>query len=269
MRLKATPAIFRRTTLLAATLLSVSSLSLSGCALKDNFNTQAEAGRPNSAQVEVLSIPYDAAKPRYIVLVEPFQSSQSILTVAYGQGNSVPIGDQMAAQLVTALSKVGNFSVYDYNHKGGIKPKKGEKGPYVLKATLTEFNEAAEAEAESSGVSLGGIGAVAGIAGAVTGKPGLMWSGAGLAAANPGYEESATSRTGMVAFDLQIVERSSGRIVDSFEASGKFKAQSASNGVSLFGVSNAKSKFASSAIGQALRVAMNDAVQKASDALVK
>lgn len=258
---------YTRSWCISAFTASLLALNVTGCALNDRFNVQAEAGRPAGSQVEQLTIPYDPSKPRFVLVVEPFESSQGAFTVAFNQPNAVPIADQMSAQLITALTKVGNFAVYDRKHKGSIKPKKGEKGPYILRATLTEFNEAAEAEAESSGVSLGTIGAVAGIAGAVAGKPGLMWSGAGLAAADPGYEESATSRTGMVAFDVAIVESATGRIVDSFEAAGKFKAQSASNGISLFGISNQKAKFASSAIGQALRVAMNDAVQKTSDAL--
>lgn len=90
--------------------------------------------------MEQISIPYDASKPKFLLVVEPFESSQGVLTVAYGQGNSVPIADQMSAQLITALTKVGNFAVYDRKHRGSVKAKKGEKGPYILRATLTEFN---------------------------------------------------------------------------------------------------------------------------------
>ena len=105
------------------------------------------------------------------------------------------------------------------------------------------------------------------IAGAVADKPGLMWSGAGLAAANPSYQDSQAERKGMVAFDVQITEKNTGRTISSYEAAGTFKAQSAVSGLSLFGIGNRKAQFASSAIGQALRIAMNDAVQKTVDAV--
>lgn len=239
-----------------------------GCSMQSlSPSVKAEAGRPESAEVDIISIPYDPSKPKYVLVVEPFQSSSSVYSITHGEAGSVPIADKMAAQLITALSRVGNFVLYDKSRASSIKLRKGEKGPYMLKATLTEFNETAEASSEDSGVSLGGIGAVMGIAGAVADKPGLMWTGAGLAAANPGYEQGGAAKKGMVAFDVQVTERGSGRIMTSFEASGTFKAASQYSGISLFGISNRKAQFASSALGQALRVAMNDAVQKTSDAL--
>lgn len=242
-------------------------LTMTGCSLNNKMDVKAEAGRTESAQVEMVSIPYNPSKPRSVLIIEPFEASQSVVTFSNGPSGTVPVGDQMAAQLTTALSKVGNFILYDEKYAKKIRLKKGEKGPYVVRATLTEFNEVAEAEAESSRVSLGMLGAVAGIAGAVTGTRGLMWTGAGVAAANPSYHESEASRKGVVAFDVKIIEKNTGRIIGSFDASGTFKAQSATNGISLFGIGNAKAKFASSAIGQALRVAMNEAVKGAVETL--
>ena len=248
--------------LLVATL-----LCSSGCSLKQRLNVQAEEGRPSAAQVQQVSIPYDAAQPRIALVVEPFTSSQVTTTFTNNQVQAVPVADQLAAQLTTALSNVGNFSLYDSRRAGSVKPKRGEKGPYLLRATLTEFNEVSDTASDSTEVSLGWIGAIAGIAGAITGKPGLLWTGVGIATANPSYEESSKITTGMVSFDIQVVESSSGRIVAAFDAAGKFKSEEVSNGVGLFGISNEKSKFASSAVGQALRAAMNDAVNKTVAAL--
>lgn len=243
-------------------------ISSSGCSAPKLGSVQAEEGRPDSAQVNMVSIPYNPNKPKIVMVVEPFKTSSSVVTFTHGEAGSVPIADKMSAQLVTALSNVGNFQLYDNWSSKKISVKKGEKGPYVLRATLTEFNEVADAESEETDISLGGIGAVAGIAGAVSGNNALMWSGAGLAAANPGYNESASRKKGMVAFDVQIIERGTGRIVRSFDCAGTFKAESASNGISLFGISNSKAKFQQSVLGQALRVAMNDAVKKTADALL-
>ncbi len=248
------------------TICTLSSILLTcGCALKPLGDVTAESGRPASAAVDIISIPYDPAKPKYVLVVEPFKSSQDVITVTHGEAGSVPVTDKMAAQLVTALSKVGNFVIYQKASQA--KVGKGQKGPYILTATLTEFNEAAEGQAESTDVSLGGVGAVMGIAGAVSGNSGLGWTGAGLAAANPSYHEGSSSVKGMVAFDVQVVEKSTGRIVNSFEAAGTFKSEAGSKGIGLFGISNQKAAFASSAIGQALRAAMNDAVKKTVDAL--
>jgi curli biogenesis system outer membrane secretion channel CsgG len=231
------------------------------------MDVRAEAGRPAGSEISMVSIPYDPSRPKYVFIVEPFSTSQSVVSFTTGEAGQVPVGDKMAAQLVTALSRVGNFVLYDHRSASRVKLRKGEKGPYLIKATLTEFNENAEAAAEDNSFSLGGIGAVMGIAGAIADKPGLMWTGAGLAAANPGIENSASMKKGMVAFDTQITEKNSGRIIASFEAAGTFKAESAVNGYSLFGFSNRKAQFASSALGQALRMAMNDAVQKTSDSV--
>jgi curli biogenesis system outer membrane secretion channel CsgG len=255
----------KKTILSLVALASLAFMS-TGCA-KPQLDARAEAGRPASAEVSLISIPYNPSMPKFVLVVEPFTTSSTVYSFTSGEAGQVPVGDKMAAQLITALSRVGNFVLYDSRSANKITLRKGEKGPFLVKATLTEFNENAEASEEDNGVSLGGVGAVLGIAGAVSSRPGLMWTGAGLAAANPTYENSQAERKGMVAFDVQLTEKGSGRIVGSFEASGTFKAQSAVSGMSLFGIGNRKAQFASSAIGQALRVAMNDAVQHTVDTL--
>ena len=244
-------------------------MTVYGCAAPRLGDTRAEEGRTESTEVAQLSIPYEPGYPKVVLAVEPFRASSEVISFTSGPQGQVPIGDSMAAQLTTALSRVANFSLVDPSQvKGGkVKMQKGEIGPFYVRATLTEFNENAEGESESTGGSLGGVGAVMGIAGAIADKPGLMWTGAGLAAANPSYEESRASRKGVVAFDVQIVDSRTARIVRSFDCAGTYKAESAVNGMSLFGIGSSKAKFASSAIGQALRVAMNDAARKSFDAL--
>jgi curli biogenesis system outer membrane secretion channel CsgG len=253
-------------TMLCLVTLASTVLFSSGCS-QPVLDARAEAGRPAAAEVSMLSIPYNPSMPKYVFVVEPFIANSTVYNLNSTETGQIPIGDKMAAQLVTALSRVGNFVLYDHRSAGKIALRKGEKGPYLVRATLTEFNENAEGSQEDNGFSLGAVGAVMGIAGAVADKPGLMWSGAGLAAANPSYQDSQAERKGMVAFDVQITEKNTGRIISSYEAAGTFKAQSAVSGLSLFGIGNRKAQFASSAIGQALRIAMNDAVQKTVDAV--
>jgi hypothetical protein len=256
------------------------SLGATGCSMPQ-MNVKAQAGRPESAEITQISIPYDPSKPRFVLVVEPLRLDGEVSTQFSGavdqwrghasattRGSSFdPEVKRLSAQLTTGLTRVGNFVLYDRFATKKPTLRKGEKGPYTVRATLTEFNENAESAANDNSFSLGGVGAVMGIAGAVAGKPGLMWSGAGLAAADPGIEQSEAIRRGMVAFDVQISDPS-GRIVSAFEASGTFTAQSAVNGFSLFGFSNRQAQFASSAVGQALRMAVNDVVQKSADALM-
>ncbi len=244
-------------------------MSTYGCAKVQLGNVQAEEGRTASSEVAQSSIPYEPGYPKVVLAVEPFRASSQVVSVTSGPQGQVPVGDSMAAQLTTALSRVANFSLIDPAHvKGGkVKMQKGEIGPFYVRATLTEFNEVAEGQSDSTSVNLGGVGAVMGIAGAVSDTPGLMWTGAGLAAANPSYEDTMTSRKGDVAFDVQIVDSRNGRIVRSFDCAGTFKAESGVNGMSLFGIGKTQAKFAQSALGQALRVAMNDAQRKTFDAL--
>jgi curli biogenesis system outer membrane secretion channel CsgG len=248
--------------ILALTLIGAST---TGCSVQTP-DAKAEAGRTESTEVQEVKIPYDPQRKKFVLVVEPFQTSQSVITWTDNEGGAVPIGDKMAAQLTTALSNVGNFVLFDKSTKK-VPVRKGERGPFVLRATLTELTENAETESESTGGSLGGVGLLTGIAGAVTGNRALGWTGYGLAVANPTYGEASAMKKGVVAFDIQIVEKNTGRIVKSFSSAGTFKSAAVAKGGSLFGIGRTKTASASSAIGQALRIAMNDAVQKTYDSL--
>jgi len=240
---------------------------MTGCSVGVG-DVRANEGRTASAEIEQIVIPYNDAKSTAVLIVEPFVASQRVVTWTNKQGGGVPIGDSMAAQLVTALSNVGNFHLYDHRSASNVQVPPNGKGPYLLRATLTELNEDAESEASSRGGSLGGVGVLTGIAGAVTGNRGLGWAGYGVGVANPTYRRSKARRTGVVAFDLQIVEKNTGRIVASFESSGTFTSESEAAGASLFGIGGANAAQASSALGQALRAAMNDTVRKSVDTLL-
>ena len=66
---------------------------------------------------------------------------------------------------------------------------------------------------------------------------------------------------------MQVVEPDSGRIVGTIVSHGSFTAESASSGVSVFGVGGGESAFAASALGQATRAAMNDTIKQLSEQL--
>jgi len=189
------------------------------------------------------------------------------------QGMSEKVGKGIAAQLLSALGNSGNIVVIDYDHylKNVDNPSRmlrpGEVGPFVIKGTVTEFSEVAEANNERQGGSLGWAGTVLGIAGAVSGTPGAGIAGAAVSAANPTWENTKARRTGAVGLDLQVIEPDSGRILGTIVSHGSFTAESASSGVSVFGIGGGESAFAASALGQATRAAMNDTVKQLSDQL--
>src|SRR5262249_51793499 len=145
--------------------------------------------------------------------------------------------------------------------------KRGEVGPFVIRGSVTEFNEVAEATGSSKGGSLGALGAAVAIAGAVVGNTPATATGAGVAVANPTYENTVARRTGSVGMDLKIVNPTGGRILGTVVANGTFTSESAANGFSLFGIGKASNAFAASALGQANRAAMNSATTQIVDRL--
>jgi curli biogenesis system outer membrane secretion channel CsgG len=270
----------------------------------DKQSVRATQTAPESTQVEVVRIPYEPGLPRYVVTIEPLSfdaggggggSAPPVPGQRYGwgpwgwgllpegpharpynpppQGASGQMGAAIGAQLTTALSNVGNVSVIDYEyylqHKNNPKSmvQKGEVGPFVIRGSVTEFNEIAEATGESKGGSLGAVGAALGIAGAVAGNTPAAVTGAGLALANPTYENTKARRTGSVAMDLKIVNPMNGRLVGSVVANGSFTSEASASGFSMFGFGKASNAYAASALGQANRAAMNSATEQIWDRL--
>lgn len=264
----------------------------------DKSSARATDQAPEASQVEVVRIPYDAAFPRYVVVVEPMTfdaegggggSAPSVPGQRYGWGpwgwgllpegpkaeayNPPPagvtgnVGNAVANQLTTALSNVGNIIIVDYDHflqnrsnpAKLVNRKAGEVGPFVLKGSITEFQEVAEAEGSGSGGSLGALGAAVGIAGAIAGSSEAAIAGTALGLANPTWDNKKAKRTGMVGMDIKIVNPQNGRLAGSVVANGSFTAVTAASGFSVFGIGKASNAFAQSALGQANRQAMNSA----------
>ncbi len=264
----------------------------------DKQSVRATQTAPESTQVDVVRIPYDPSLPYYVVTVEPFGfaaggteggSAPPVPGRRYGWGpfgwgllpegpqarpyNPPPqapppgMGQAIAAQLVTALSNVGNIRIIDYDyylqHRGNpaslVKRSEHEVGPFVIRGEVTEFNEVAEATGSSTGGSLGAVGAALGIAGAIAGNTPAAATGAAVAVANPTLENTKARRTGSVAMDLKIVSPSNGRLLGAIVANGTFTNESSASGFSLFGIGKASNAFAASALGQANRAAMNSA----------
>jgi curli biogenesis system outer membrane secretion channel CsgG len=275
---------------------------LAGCtATVNKQGVRATDQAPEGAQVEVVRIPYDPSYPRYVVTIEPFTFDAS--GTAGGRGPQVPgrrygwgpwgwgllpegpraqaytpppqsatasMGSGIASQLETALSNVGNVQIIDYQHylanqkNPGRMIRRGEIGPLVIRGSVTEFNEVAEATGSSTGASLGALGTALGIAGAIAGNTEAAVTGAAVAIANPTFEKTVARRTGK---DVKIVNPRDGRLAASINANGSFTAETAASGFSVFGIGKASNAFAQSALGQANRAAMNSATQQIWDRL--
>ncbi len=236
-----------------STLMSLICLAVttSACSSRTPLDARALANGPASASVEQISLPYDPTKPRVSIIVDSTSCDQRI-----------------AAQLTTTLSRVGNFVLYDSVPGGKAIPRGSQMGPYMVRASTTEYNELAERDSTSRDFSFGWIGFVAAIAGAVTGEPGLLWSGVGVAAANPEYHESSSRTVGMVGLDIQIIDVNTHRILLSFSANGRFVTVDEQSSTQILGIGGTSEHSASSALGQAQRIALNDVAQKLHQALL-
>lgn len=272
---------------------------LAGCATAtvDKQSVRATAGQPESLQVDVVRVPYDPSLPTYVVTVAPLQvavdgsgggDAPPVPGRRYGWGpwgygllpegpqaeayNPPPagmsdrVGHGVSAQLVSALGNAGNVQVIDYDYyvansaKPGVLVKKGEVGPLVIKGNITEFNEVAEVQGSARGGGLGVLGAGLAIGGAIAGNTPATIAGSSLALANPTYNNTKMRRTGSVGMDLTIMDPRNGRIVGTAVSAGKFTSEAATSGFSVFGIGSADTAYAASALGQAQRAAMNDAV---------
>jgi curli biogenesis system outer membrane secretion channel CsgG len=281
---------------------------VSACATAtvDRQSVRATAQAPDSTQVDVVHVPYDASLPYYVVTVEPFtfdaagsggDSAPPVPGRHYGwgpfgwgllpegpqarpynpppQGAPEGMGRSVANQLVTALGNAGNVRIIDWDYfvqhqrspASLVKRSQREVGPFVVRGSVTEFNEIAEATGSSTGGSLGGLGAALGVAGAIAGNEPAAVTGAAVALANPTVEHTVARRTGSVAMDLKITDPMNGRVVGTLVANGSFTSESSANGFSLFGFGKASNAFAASALGQANRAAMNSATQQIADRL--
>ena len=278
-------------------------LSTSCSVNSGNIDVRATAGRPDSAQVgESVELTLDSQVPRVAVLIEPFvyaaanvrssdsgyQSPSPVSTAgevigelennmnnfppSYGQEQ---IGQGLSAQLTTALSKSGRVSILDRRFLASAPQdyskltEKDEIGPILIRGTVTEFNEVADTAEKSNGLNVGVVGALVGLLGAIVDNQALVYTGTGITTANPTITSRESLRKGMVAIDLEIVDAKRGRILEGFQVSGTFTSKSSVDGVSVFGISHGSSDFAASAIGQATRVAINDAVSKVGQVLNK
>ena len=150
-----------------------------------------------------------------------------------------PRARTIAAQLVSSLSGVGNFSLRDMRSVqslGGARYRAelrdGEVGPFIMKALVTEY----EAEVETDSTSANYF---------------------------PVSRTKEKLRKGVVALDVTILDGRSGEIVASFPVQGTFASQDSKLAAGLVVPLYEERHFAQSVIDQATRVALNSAAERA------
>lgn len=251
-------------------IVSVALVGLFGCsenqpARVERTNAQASAERPVSAEVAPIKIPHDPSLPTWVVVVEPFVMAASGVVsgttnpAAPMAGMSVinpgeQIGPGVSAQLVTSLQRAGNIVVIDYETyardpskiANGLRP--GEKGPFVIQGTITEFNETADVsgQGDSTGPNVPSM--------FIPYVGGLVSYGIGTKAS------SETKRKGMVGLDVRVLDPTTGRLLSSFTSEGSFISVGSTSSRTTWGNTVTNTEYASSAIGQAQRIALNQTV---------
>src|SRR5207247_1998757 len=203
--------------------LAVAVLSSACTATVDKQSVKATQTAPESTQVEVVRLPYDPSLPYYVVTVEPLSfdaggegggSAPPVPGRRYGwgpwgwgllpegpqarpynpppQGASAGMGAAIASQLVTALSNAGNVRIIDYDYyfenrnklANLVRKSHREVGPFLIRGSVTEFNEVAEATGSAaSGFSPFG-----------SGKASNAFAASALGQANRAAMNSATTQ---------------------------------------------------------------------------
>ena len=270
----------------------------------DKNEAKATSEAPVSTQVDKVSFPFDPNLPKYVVVVEPFEYSASgemsgadsgtpsggveasgesytvledgRIQTSWSSSAGPSIGKGMSKQLMTALSGWPNVVLVEPEtiRDGGdgtysLKLQPGEVGPFIIRGTVTEFVETAEAESSGKGVDSRKLGLATGVIGAITGNRAATATGAGVAIVGPEVKKEKMKRTGMVGMDLRIIDGRSARITPqgTFDCQGSFTTIAAGSDWSVLGISGGGSEMVASSLGQATRAALNDAMVKTKDSL--
>lgn len=149
---------------------------------------------------------------------------------------------QIVAQFTSALSGVSNFSIVSSSAVSSLGSGKystelrdGEIGPFIVRAQITEYESRVEDSSSKTNVLI--------------------------------VDRKSKLRKGVVGLDVSIFDGRTARLVRSFTVNGTFAKQEKEFGA-LIGVHRDKA-MAQSVMDQALRVALNEAAEKAFVAMQK
>ena len=144
----------------------------------------------------------------------------------------------LAARMVSALSGVGNLAVRDYSSLKSVgearysaKIGKGEKGPFLVRALVTEYGTKVEGDSKKANYF-------------------------------PIVRTSDKNEVGVVTLDVAVIDGRDGSIVSSFPVSGTFTSRQKGLKAGIIWPVYEREQHAKSLVDQALRVAVNDAAKR-------
>lgn len=191
--------------------------------------------------------------PKKSVAVIDFGANGAFLS-QYGGWDA---GGGLAAMLETELQQTGRFRLANRSHidaalyeqqlnAGGLtagtaaQPAQLVGAQFLIRGTVTDFTLAQKGGGFSIGGNLGG-GVVGGI--------------------------GPRSRTGQVAIDFQVMDSTTGEIVDAFSVSKKVKSRSIALSASRDGINVGGNRFENTALGDAAREAIAEASTRVAHSL--
>jgi hypothetical protein len=152
---------------------------------------------------------------------------------------------EIAAQFISALSSVKNFSVRDIRSvkdlgqgRYQVPLHEGEVGPFVVRALITEYNTSVVNESTKvNAITL--------------------------------VKTKNQLQEGVVALDITVLDGRSGEIVASFPVQGTFSSRDDRFGTGIIIPFYEQKQFIQSVLAQAQRVALNDAAKKTFEILAE
>ena len=217
------------------------------------FSPVEPAGAQQAAAQSYADAGHQLVGPKKSVAVIDFGATGAFLS-QYGGWDA---GGGLAAMLETELQQTGRFRLANRSHldaalyeqqlsAGGLtagtaaQPAQLVGAQFLIRGTVTDFTLAQKGGGFSIGGNLGG-GVVGGI--------------------------GPRSRTGRVAIDFQVMDSTTGEVVDAFSVSKKIKSRSIAVSASRDGVNVSGNRFENTPLGEAAREAIAEASARVANSL--
>ncbi len=222
---------------------------------------------PALPELPPFEIPFDPNLPTKRVLVSSFE------VAAAGIPSGMKAEKGLKAQLITALSKSKNFMVIDRDmvsdlrdelvlkksgavtSESSVQAGKLMGAQVIIKGVITEFSESVKGKASGTKLSIGKAAEIVGIFEASDVIDALV-------AADPAFKHGKETVVGVVRLDIRLIDINTGSIIKSIDARGELTRDSTQRALGVAGLTTVSKEFEKTVIGQATRLAIQDAVVK-------
>ncbi|MDX8395065.1 MAG: CsgG/HfaB family protein [Mariprofundaceae bacterium] len=212
--------------------------------------------------LENFEIPFDPNIPVKRILVSSFKVAVPELP------SGIRVEKGLEAQLFTVLSKCRNFVVIDRDAlvdlqselqlgnagitSSGTSLRAGKLlgAQVVIRGVVTEFSEHARGKKSGTSINLGQLANAFGA------------GNSGLAMASPTLRSGKETITGVVGMDIRLTDVETGAVLDSVSVRGELTRKKSRSAFGIAGITSMSEEFEHTVIGQAMRLAIQDAVVK-------